>query len=450
MRTMGLRAIFPAAALLACACFDEPAASTESDVFLDAFAPGVGFQAFAGSQTDALSVDAAEKHSGTASLKVAVPAPTAWAGGAFVAQIPRDLSGYDALTFWAKASRAASLDVAGLGNDNTGTSLYDASWKKVPLATEWTKLVIPIPLPEKLVSEKGLFYFSASPQGSPATGFDVWIDELQFEKLGGAVLGVAQPTIPTEALAVEVGDAVAIAGSTVSFAVSGVDEVIDAYPGYFTFSSSNTSVVTFRPNGAAVAPGTATVTARLGDVDASGVVTVKVAGTTTPASPAPTPPARAAADVLSLFSGAYSNVPVDTWNASWSQVGALFDLTLAGDAVKKYEDLTYAGVVFTTQLVDATAMTAFHADVYTPDSTSVAIKLVDFGANGVYDVSGDDSEATVTFDASTSPALALGAWNSFDIPLSSFTALKTRAHLAQLVVSGTKSTVYLDNLYFHK
>ena len=39
---------------------------------------------------------------------------------------------------------------------------------------------------------------------------------------------------------------------------------------------------------------------------------------------------------------------------------------------------------------------------------------------------------------------------SLDLPLSSFTGLTARAHVAQLVLSSDTSTVFVDNLYFHK
>ncbi len=63
-------------------------------------------------------------HLSPKSLKISVPKRDdpdgGYAGGAFVAQNARDLSGYNALTFWAKASRAEVFDVVGFANDNTG------------------------------------------------------------------------------------------------------------------------------------------------------------------------------------------------------------------------------------------------------------------------------------------------------------------------------------------
>jgi hypothetical protein len=45
----------------------------------------------------------------------------------------------------------------------------------------------------------------------------------------------------------------------------------------------------------------------------------------------------------------------------------------------------------------------------------------------------------------------LNAWNSYDIPLSDFTGLTTRSHIAQLIFSGNPAgagTVFIDNVYF--
>ena len=94
-------------------------------------------------------------------------------------------------------------------------------------------------------------------------------------------------------------------------------------------------------------------------------------------------------------------------------------------------------------------MTTFHIDIFTPDSTVVRVKLVDFGANGAYQ-GGDDSEQELSFQAGTTPPLVVGNWMSLDLPLSSFTGLHGRAHMAQLILSGSNSEMYVDNIYFHR
>jgi hypothetical protein len=118
-------------------------------------------------------------------------------------------------------------------------------------------------------------------------------------------------------------------------------------------------------------------------------------------------------------------------------------MQIAGNDTKKYANLNYFGVDV-TGTIDAAQMLYFHIDVWTPDLTAFRVKLVDFGANGVYQ-GGDDVE----FEVSRTPVLS--GWNSYDIPLSEFTGLSTRGHIAQLVMSGAPAgTVYIDNVYFSK
>lgn len=166
------------------------------------------------------------------------------------------------------------------------------------------------------------------------------------------------------------------------------------------------------------------------------------APTLTTASPTPTVPAG---NVISMFSDAYTNVPVDTWRTSWSSA-TLTDQTVAGNAVKKYSNLDLVGIEATSSPINATAMTHFHTDVWSADFTNFKIKLVDFGANGIFG-GGDDREHEITV---TAPAQ--GQWVSLDIPLSNFVGLTTRAHIAQLIYVGAptgNNTVYIDNVYFH-
>ncbi|MGO4905261.1 hypothetical protein [Flavobacterium sp. W20_MBD1_R3] len=160
------------------------------------------------------------------------------------------------------------------------------------------------------------------------------------------------------------------------------------------------------------------------------------------ASPTPT---VAASKVISMFSDAYTNVGVDTWRTSWSSA-TLTDLSINGNATKKYSALDFVGIEATTTPINASAMTHFHTDVWSSDFTQLKIKLVDFGANGAFG-GGDDVEHEITV---ASPAK--GMWVSLDIPLSSFTGLTTKAHIAQLIYVGSpagNTTVYVDNVYFH-
>ena len=173
---------------------------------------------------------------------------------------------------------------------------------------------------------------------------------------------------------------------------------------------------------------------------------------TGPTTPAPTP-TFAAANVISLFSDAYTNVPVETWSADWDQADVT-DVQVAGNNVKKYTNLAFAGIEFKSPTVNASTMTNFRIDIWTPDPTALPaalkIKLVDFGADGVFG-GGDDVESELSFTAaSTTPALATGQWISMDIPLANFTGLTTKGHVAQLIISGDPNTLYVDNVIFYK
>ena len=129
------------------------------------------------------------------------------------------------------------------------------------------------------------------------------------------------------------------------------------------------------------------------------------------------------------------------------------EVTLGSNAAKKYSNITFAGVEFKATPIDASAMTYLHTDVWKKDASSVfKLKLVDFGANGAWS-GGDDVEHELVYNGGGStPTIAGGEWVGLDIPLSSFTGLTTKAHLAQMIVSGGGSgdELYLDNVYLYK
>ena len=164
-----------------------------------------------------------------------------------------------------------------------------------------------------------------------------------------------------------------------------------------------------------------------------------------PTVPAPTP-AVPSGDVISLFSNAYSNVPVGTWSADWD-VADVADVQISGDDVKLYTNLVFAGIEFLSPDIDATSMTHFHMDIWTPDPTAAPatfkIKLVN-------DVFGTLTEDELSYTASSSPALMTGQWVSFDIPIDDFMNMLGRDKLGQLILSGDLSTIYVDNIYFHR
>ncbi|WP_419860243.1 MFS transporter [Candidatus Palauibacter sp.] len=90
-------------------------------------------------------------------------------------------------------------------------------------------------------------------------------------------------------------------------------------------------------------------------------------GPTAPAEAAPAPTVPAA-DVISFFSDAYDDVRVDFWSTDWDEADVA-DAEAAGDPIKHYTNLRFAGIDFGEQPVDARAMTHVHMDIWTPEAT---------------------------------------------------------------------------------
>jgi hypothetical protein len=435
---------------------DEATFPTTAEVYIDGFSAGLDYGAFGNSKVTAFDVDTEVKYRGTSSMKFAVPdvgdPAGAYAGGAYFTSSGRDLSGYDALTFWARGTQAATIDVVGFGND-FGQSKYLASLRNVAINSNWKKYIIPIPDPSQLKQERGMFYYAEGPENG--LGYTFWIDEVKFEKLGT----IAHPRHAIlegqdQVIAAEAGQTLNIGGLQTTFNMpTGIDQSVETAPGYFEFSSSNPTVATVSATGVVtvVSAGTAIITAKVGDKAAAGSLSLNSTGAAVgPQSAAPIP-TKAASDVISLFSNAYTNVTVDTWNTRWQfSTAEDFDVKIAGDDVKRYRALNFVGIEFATQLINASTMTHFHLDIWTPDPTdlpnSFKVLLVDFGANGIFG-GGDDTSHEVSI---TRPTLVTGQWVSLDLPLTSFTGLTNRAHLAQLVLSGELPNVYVDNVYFYK
>lgn len=293
-----------------------------------------------------------------------------------------------------------------------------------------------------------MFFVSAGPKVGGA--FTFWLDDIEFVNL--ATISNPRPLLTTQTVDAIAGSPLGLDGATRTvLAVSGVDQAVTHSPRYFDYFSSDPAVATAADGGVQViGGGTATVTAQLAGVHATGTITLHA--TLPPATAAPTP-TLPASSVISLFSDPYPGVPVDTWSANWNQPGGgirFADVVIAGNATKRYMNLSYAGIEFKSPPVNATTMTAFHLDAWAPAGTTFKVKLVDFGADGVFG-GGDDSESELTYNAASTPAFTSGAWAALEIPLASFTTLAARAHLAQLVISSPDvKIVYVDNIYFHQ
>ena len=154
-----------------------------------------------------------------------------------------------------------------------------------------------------------------------------------------------------------------------------------------------------------------------------------------PGTAAPTPPARNVADVKSLFSGAYTNISGTDWFPNWGQTTVVTDVTIAGNATKKYANLNYQGVQFASA-VNVTAMNYLHIDLWTANCNSFDVYLV------------NTSPVLVEQKVTLTPALS--GWNSYDLALTQFNTIALATINQFKFVGTTASTVYLDNIYFYR
>jgi hypothetical protein len=423
---------------------------TNPEVFINSFSPGLNYAAFGGSVPTAFDVDNQVTYNNTSTTSMRFEVPDAgdprgaYAGGTFFTSVGRNLSGYDALTFWMKASQPANIDVLGFGND-LGANKYQASISGVPVTTNWQKYIIPLPDPSRLTAERGMFFYSEGPEND--RGYTFWIDELKFEKLG--TLAHPQYSIlngddQVETSFVGVSKVIGGLSSTVNLPW-GVNQTINVTSSYFEFASSNASVATVNESGVVSVvggPGNAVITATVGGVPAKGSLTIQSVGNFQPA-PVPT---RDPAKVISLFSNAYTNVPVDYYNGYWApyQTTLSADFDVNGDNILHYTDFNFVGIQFTSPTVDATAMTHLHVDVYLPNTLTAnavfKIEMVDDGTGG-----------TGAFSTNI-PVSQSRQWISLDIPLSSFAGLSSRTKLKQVIFVDDNDKIpsfYADNVYFY-
>lgn len=247
--------------------------SKTGEVFTDA-PIGMGsdfYFPFLGSKATAWTVDEDIAYESESSMRIDVPNADdpagSYAGAIFrVDGSGRNLTEFDALTFWAKASQGVSIGEIGFGQD-FGENKFQVTRSNISLGTNWTKYIIPIPDPSKLTNERGMLWYSAGTQDTGGSGYTFWFDEVQFEKLG--TIAQPQPAI-LNGVNVEqdafVDIPLELTGLTQTFnSASGENVTVTTTPSYFTFSSTDIDVARVSELGvvSVLDEGEATITATL-------------------------------------------------------------------------------------------------------------------------------------------------------------------------------------------
>lgn len=460
----------------------DPVFNTSGEIFGDAPAGltdefFISFDPAGGANTEGFGTDETIFYEGSSSIKIAVPAPNDPNGG-FIGGIfrdrgqGRDLTRYDALTFWAKGSTTGTIGQVGFGTDFL-EGKYPVGRSNIQLTTDWKKYIIPIPDASKLTQEKGMFLFSAGgldiidnvPNGNEI-GWTFWMDEIRFEKLGN--IGQARPMIYNgQEIAEDVftGSQIFLNDLNQSFQL-GTGEVVTVSPSYnyYTFSSSNTAVINTdnlqfdqsgNPYVEVLNSGEATISATLNNIAAEGSYKANSLGDFATA-PDPT---KDAADVISIFSDAYTGVTSLNF-AAYNDSNIIISTPIAnGNQYINYENLNFVGLGW-DGTVNASQMTHLHVDVQITSSNAknFVVEIVDFGANNESNGLGGTDDTAGGYLVPTNQ-LVEGQWISLDIPLGSFTRttggggagrpnINNIGHVG--FVSTSLDSFLIDNVYFYK
>jgi len=415
-----------------------------------------------GADTEAFDVDDNVSFEGTSSIRIDVPSfdPTNpqdvedgnnFVGGVFEDRgSGRDLSGFDALTFYAKASTPVENLEFGFGiffnaASQEETTRFATQRRGVDLSTTWQKIIIPMPDPSVAIQVSGLFQFTADASvNNNNVGYTLWIDEVRFENLGTvaqprpSILGgvdVNFPSLPDQTVAIEGFQ------QTFNLAVGGdVTTVIS--PAYFDFQSSNSDVAFVNEAGlvTVVGTGTAEITASINGVLAEGSVLVESSENL---------------QLLSIFSDVFADVPLDSFNGFFvpnqTTLGGQVDEN--GNAIISYTNLNFVAIEFwgrsgrpEVQPLNVTDFNTLNIQIRADEPINAG-DFVRIEFNN--DIGGNEVQSgAYTIDGSE---LTQGEFVSFSIPFSDFTnGLSPRDALGLMffVSDNTISSISVDNIFF--
>lgn len=157
-----------------------------------------------------------------------------------------------------------------------------------------------------------------------------------------------------------------------------------------------------------------------------------------PTDNATDPPVRDAADVISIFSGAYTDVAGTNFNPNWSQTGFATANTAfdpgTGNLVLGYPNFGYQGIQYgSTQNISG--MEFLHVDIWVDGSFNPNIYVISSGGEIAHPITNTGA----------------ASWISVDIAVAGITGDVTNAIQFKFDGgNGTTDAIYVDNLYFWK
>ena len=165
----------------------------------------------------------------------------------------------------------------------------------------------------------------------------------------------------------------------------------------------------------------------------------------------PVPPARLPADVISIYSDAYTSISPITLDAGWCGANAVQATTAggAGNNVLAYKGNPCQGITFPSDTRNISGFTNIHVDLFIAAGTNLIGKV--FNLKIVPNTGGGAAEVIIPIDINgLSPVPVPGTWYSFDRAFSpaQLSNLVSNPIMHEFgVTSNLNNVVWYDNLY---
>jgi len=404
-----------------------------------------------GDPTANVTIDETDGFAGTNSLRIEVPFdvdPNFEGDVSLVLPMPTDLAQYNALEFDVKTDQ-----------NNVPTTLEliqsDDSFMSaaIPVIGDWQHFVIVLPNAAELTEVETALRIRAG-----ASDVAIKFDEIRYLTLD-PLPTIDYALIPSRDLTgpLAPGDTFTVDGLA-SITTTNPEIVLEtefSLRFFDGFSSTESAVATVDANGlvTAVDEGVAQILGTVDGVDTEPLDVEVVVPPTPPNVPAPTP-MFPPADVISIYSDAYTDVARSAADSSVDNATP-GELTVMGDNVRYFD---FGAGPPSVELLfeppanqDLTDYTTLRFDMWVGNVSSFEVVILDAGADGILQrASPDDLFSFILFDGTTMPPVVKNQWMTFEVPLDDFGLMKRNDFQAMYWFPNLAERIHFDNILFVK
>jgi len=274
--------------------------------------------------------------------------------------------------------------------------------------------------------------------------FDVYVDNLYFWKTATA----AGTDVTLSDLQIDGATIAGFASGKTTYSVGLPSGTVDAPQ--VTLVTTTDANATSSITQATSIPGDATINVTGGDGTSMETYTISFfIGVPNSSPPSPT---LDQANVISIYSDAYTNIDGINYDPNWGQSGHTLVNTEfdpgTGDFALAYPNFNYQGTEFNDNGQDASGMDFLHVDIWVASGVDRMVKISPIDNSGV-------GAGEILVEIPLTP----GSWNSVDLPKNAFADMSWNSVIqmkfdGQFNSDGSANTdpydIYVDNIYFGK